>query len=70
VVADKFPRFNRHENCKVENLREGEAPAEPKGLQNTAQRELRPPFFACHNDFADLQPMAGGICRLWQDSIQ
>jgi hypothetical protein len=32
------------EVCKVENLREGEAPAEPNGLQNTAQQELRPSF--------------------------
>jgi hypothetical protein len=42
------------ENCKVANLREGEAPAEPGGSQNTAQQELRPPLFAFLNDFADL----------------
>jgi hypothetical protein len=48
--------FYRQGICKVKNLWEGEAPAEPKCTpKNTAQQWLRPPLFvfAFHNDFAD-----------------
>jgi hypothetical protein len=54
VCAERRLLCKKQENCKVENLREGEAPAEPKGLQNTAQQELCPPMFAFHNDSAIL----------------
>jgi hypothetical protein len=55
------------ENRKVENLREGEAPAEPKGLQNTAQQELCHPIFALCNDFATL--LVHRTCRLTRRRI-
>jgi hypothetical protein len=49
-----FALFDGQENCKVTNLREGEAPAEPKGFPKRLSRSFALP--CCHslNDFAVL----------------
>jgi hypothetical protein len=45
--SERCPVLGRfmQQNGKAANFREGEAPAEPKWLQNTAQQWLRPPLF-------------------------